>query len=174
MAAPRYVPQIPNTAIRSYRSPDTVPGRWATVRPGDLVDNQPQGQALGYQGPDQGYVLRLSRLVRERIFLKEGEHSSDVEKGCIQIALKRASIYGRAPVIHDLDIGYRLWGFLGDSPPPDLLNCRLKCFEGVGQRHGYQDLRDLVALVPETTLRLLPEEIERRHEADWTSLLELS
>jgi len=83
MAAPRHVPQIPNTVIRSYRSPDTVPGSWVTVRPGDLVDNQPQGQALGYQGPDQGYVLRLSRLVRERIFLKEGEHSSDVEKGCI-------------------------------------------------------------------------------------------
>ena len=173
MAAPRHVPQIPNTATRSYRSPGTVPGRWVTVRPGELVDNQPQGQALGYQGPDQGYVLRLSRLVKERIFLKEGEDSNDVEKGCIQIALKRASIYGRAPVIHDLDIAYRLWGFLGDSPQSDLLDYRLKRFKGVRQRHGYQDLRDLVALVPETTLRLTPEEIESRHEADWTSLLEL-
>jgi hypothetical protein len=137
------------------------------------VDNQPQGQALGYQGPDQGYVLRLSRLLKERIFLKEGEDPNDVEKGCIQIALKRASLYGRAPVIHDLDIAYRLWGFLGDSPQLDLLDYRLKRFKGVRQRHGYQDLRDLVALVPEPTLRLTPEEIERRHEADWTSLLEL-
>ena len=137
------------------------------------MDNQPQGQALGYQGPDQGYVLRLSRLVKERIFLKEGEDPNDVEKGCIQIALKRASLYGRAPVIHDLDIAYRLWGFLGDSPQLDLLDYRLKRFKGVRQRHGYQDLRDLVALVPEPTLRLTPEEIERRHEADWTSLLEL-
>jgi hypothetical protein len=76
-------------------------------------------------------------------------------------------------VIHDLDIAYRLWGFLGDSPQSDLLDYRLKRFKGVRQRHGYQDLRDLVALVPETTLRLTPEEIESRHEADWTSLLEL-
>ncbi len=173
MAAPRHVPQIPNTATRSYQSPDTVPGRWATVRPGDLADNQPQGRALGYQGPDQGYVLRLSRLVKQRIFLKEDENSNDVEKGCIQIALKRASIYGRAPVIHDLDVSYRLWGFLDDSPPADLLDFRLKRFNGVRQRHGYQHLRELVALVSEKTLRLTPEEIQRRHEADWTSLLEL-
>ena len=33
-------------------------------------------------------------------------------------SLARASLYGRAPVIHDLEFAYGLWGYL-DPPPAD-------------------------------------------------------
>ena len=37
-------------------------------------------------------------------------------RGCLNIALKRASMFGRAPVIYDLEFAYSLFGFLGGAP----------------------------------------------------------
>ena len=45
------------------------------------------------------------------------EHESDAIAGCIGVALKRASLFGRAPVLHDLTAALTVWGFLGDAAP---------------------------------------------------------
>jgi hypothetical protein len=92
----------------------------------------------------------------------------------VQIALKRASLFGRAPVIYDLEIAYRIWGFLDDEADEGLIEIRERRFEGVSEGHHYVDARALVATVRDEVLMMAPSEIEDRHAADWTSLLELS
>ncbi len=135
---------------------------------------QPAGGLMGYQGPDQGYALRLCRTFRDRIALTPGEDLHDVERGCVQIALKRASLFGRAPVVHDLEIAYRVWGFLDEEAPSELVAARRHAFEGVAERHHYSDARRLVGSVSSEVLRCTPDEIARRHAQDWESLLDLS
>lgn len=75
---------------RSYTSPDFVPRAWQPDRPGDLVGFQPAGEQLGYQGPDQGFALKIANGFRDRLQLQSGEHAADAIKGCLGIALKRA------------------------------------------------------------------------------------
>ena len=174
MGAPRHVPVSPITVSRAYQSPEVVPNGWSTGRPGELDSEQPSGGPMGFQGPDQGYALRLCRIFREQICVNEQEDIADVERGCVQIALKRASLFGRAPVVHDLEIAYRIWGFLDEEADPELVEDRERRFEGVSEAHHYADARSLVATVRDEVLMMSPAEIEERHVADWASLLELS
>ncbi|MBM45640.1 MAG: hypothetical protein CL458_05205 [Acidimicrobiaceae bacterium] len=174
MAAPRHVPLSPTEDSNTYRSPDVVPSSWVNRRPGDLESFQPSGGSMGHQGPDQGYALRLCRGFREQLHIGEHEHLSDVERGCVQIALKRASIFGRAPVVHDLEMAYRVWGFLDPAADGALVAERARLFEGLAESHHYADLRRLVAIVPESTLEMSPSDLEEKYLADWSSLLELT
>src|SRR5829696_9859584 len=57
MAAPKSAPVGSNYDVRTYGSPDAVPAPWAPDRPAEIHGRQPMGDQLGYQGPDQGYVL---------------------------------------------------------------------------------------------------------------------
>ena len=169
MAAPEYVP-TDQRAPRSYRSPDVVPESWSNDRAGSVGTEQPVGPALGYQGPDQGYVLTLVRHFDSRVILAEGEQRDDVMAGAVEIAMKRASIFGRAPVVYDLEIALRVWGFLAE-PPAELIEAR-RCFQGVANPYHWRDLRRVVAKVPESTLRNSPAEVETQHLSDWRSLLD--
>ena len=173
MAAPEHVPTAPLDRTRSYRSPDAVPDAWNTDRPAELGAVQPSGGDLGHQGPDQGYALRLCRLFRDRLRLSPGEDVHDVDRGCVQIALKRASLFGRAPVVHDLEIAYRAWGYLDEAADAELVAVRRRLFEGVAERHHYAEARELVGCVSEEVLSLAPDEVERRHSGGWNDLLEL-
>lgn len=173
MAAPEYVPRPPTETVRSYGSPDHVPPHWMATRPGDIVDTgQPRGAAFGYQGPDLGYVLTLVHRFDDRLRLTPGEHRDDVDAGCATVAMKRSSLFGRAPVIHDLEIAYRVWGYLDDAPD-ELVELRTRVFEGVADAHHYAELRTLVAAVPEATLRRTPEQVAQAYDDGWASLLEL-
>ena len=70
-------------------------------------------------------------------------------QGCTGIGLRRASLFGRAPVIHDLRIAYTIWGWLDPYPPADLLAMRREAFDGVAEvLHNYDRLRDLADSVP--------------------------
>ena len=131
MAAPQYVPTAVTERTKAYESPDHVPDPWRADRPGELAGRQPRGAQLGAQGPDQGYALTIAARFRDRLQLQPGESADDAISGCLGIALRRASMFGRAPVIHDLTIAFTIWGFLDPSPPPDLVARRRKLFEGV-------------------------------------------
>ena len=173
MGAPRHLPLPAIDDASGYSSPDVVPTSWMNRRPGDLACEQPSGGFMGYQGPDQGFALRLRRAFREQLRIGEGEHLEDVESGCVQIALKRASIFGRAPVIHDLEIAYRVWGFLDDEADPRLVRERSRWFEGVSETHHYSDVRRLVAIVSSETLQMSPDAVRDQYASDWKALLEL-
>lgn len=173
MAAPQYVPVPPTDRPRSYESPDIVPDAWRADRPGELVGPQPQGTRLGFQGPDQGYALKLAdERFKDRLRLSPGEHAEDAVTGCLGIALRRASMYGRAPVIHDLTIAFTIWGFLDPSPPAELVALRRPAFEGVGHvAHHYAEGRAIADSVPEATLRMTPDQARAAYPADWRALV---
>jgi hypothetical protein len=172
MAAPRFAPVPPLDDARGYESPDHVPGPWVADRPADIAGRQPVGPRLGYQGPDQGYALTLAAHMRDELHVQAGEHVDDAVAGCTAIALRRASMYGRAPVIHDLRIACAIWGFLDASPPPELVEMRRPLFAGVASTlHHYDERRALVDSVPEATLRLSPAEVSAAYPADWRRLV---
>ena len=133
-----------------------VPDSWTADRPGDLDGPQPIGERLGSQGPDQGYALKLAELVRPDVIVQAGESVDDALVGIVATAMRRASLFGRAPVIHDLRLAERVWGFADASPPASLLAARQNLFDGLALGHAYDRTRALVDTVPEATLRARP------------------
>ncbi|HUR23059.1 MAG TPA: hypothetical protein VMZ73_04225 [Acidimicrobiales bacterium] len=166
MAAPDYVPVAQGDRPRQVLD---TPGHdgWTATRPADLTGRQPSGRLFGKQGPDQGYALTLVGRFHDRLVLSEGEDLHDVEAGCVGVAMARASLFGRAPVVYDLDLAFGLWGFL-DQAPADLVEFRQPLFAGAS--HHYWDQRDIVDRVPESTLRLTPAAV-RGQLGEWRSLL---
>ena len=111
-------PSIRSTSRGPTRRPTTFPTSWKPDRPAELAGGrQPEGERLGYQGPDQGYGLVIADRFKDRLQLQRGEHADDAIQGCLGVALRRASIFGRAPVIHDFTIAFTVWGFLDADPP---------------------------------------------------------
>lgn len=170
MAAPEHVPVDRTRLLRSYESPPRRPESWRADRPAEVAEGQPSGPRLGYQGPDQGFVLKLARQFAGKLSLTNGEHERDALAGCSAVALRRASLFGRAPVVHDLTIALTVWGFLGDAPA-DLVQLRKPLFEEVAHPHHYAEQRNLVDLVSEDALRMTPQQVAQAHRADWRSLL---
>lgn len=166
MAAPDYVPVSQGDRPRE---PLDLPGHrgWTATRPADLVGRQPVGRLFGKQGPDQGYAMTLVGRFHGRLVLTEGEDEHDTEAGCVGVAMARASLFGRAPVVYDLDLAFGLWGFL-DPAPADLVEFRRPLFAGAS--HHYWDQREIVDVVPESTLRLTPAAV-RQKLGEWRSLL---
>lgn len=171
MAAPKFAPVSPTAAPRAYRSPDHVPDSWTPGRPGAVVGLQPRGDRLGTQGPDQGFALRIAARLTPEVRVQPGEKVEDAVRGCVNIALRRASLFSRAPVVHDLRIAFTIWGFFDESPPDALVERRRALFEGVGHAaHHYAEGRHIADLVPESTLRSTPAEVAERYPAEWREL----
>lgn len=166
MAAPDYVP-VPLSD--KARVGEVLPParRWTATRPADLQGRQPDGHMLGKPGPDQGYGLALAQKFAGRLHVVAGETEADAIAGCTAVALRRASMFGRAPVIYDLDLAFELWGFLGDAPD-DLVAFRKALFAGAA--HHYVQQREIADQVPESTLRLTAAEVRGRL-GEWRSLL---
>jgi hypothetical protein len=170
MAAPEYVPVKPMDDVRAYESPPRRPDPWCADRPGDFAGRQPLGDLLGAQGPDQGYALKLAHEVFGPRLKLDGVERADAIAGCVTVALKRASIFGRAPVAHDLGVAFGLWGFLEEDPPADLVELRRRVFAGVSHPHHYAEARAIADAVPESTLRLSHRRIG---PSDWRSLIDV-
>ena len=170
MAQPEYVPTSLDAQPR--RGLPLPPAEsWTASRTSDIGLTQPQGPRFGSQGPDQGYVLTLLPLFETRLRLADGEVRHDVEAGCVGVALKRASLFGRAPVVYDLEVAFTIWGFLDDQPDGALVALRKPLFQAAA--HHYWDQRTIVDLVDDDALRLPPDQVRDRHGADWRSLLRL-
>jgi hypothetical protein len=171
MAAPKHTTVSPVARPRSYESPNHVPSGWVADRPGEITGRQPTGERLGFQGPDQGYALTLMRLVRDDIRVQHGELVEDAIRGTVAIALRRASRYGRAPVMHDIRFALSLWGWTLEQPPAELVIRRRELFAGCGNvLHGYDEARDIADMVPETTLSMTPERVASSMPASWRAL----
>lgn len=142
------------------------------LRPAEIVGFQPDGPRLGNHGPDQGYALRLASHLLPGLSLHDGEHPDDVVRGCLGVALARASRYSRAPVVHDLRIAFTMWGFYDPQPPAELLELRRELFAGLRHvGHHYTEARAIVDMVPAATLELTPAEVEAAYAADWRALV---
>jgi hypothetical protein len=166
MAAPEYVPPSASDKVRPSL-PLPPARRWTATRPADLQRGQPLGPRLGRPGPDQGYALVLVAQFLDQLRLAEGEHEEDVVAGCVAVALRRASMFGRAPVVHDLELAFGLFGYLDDAPA-DLVAWRKPLFRGAA--HGYWEQRAIVDHIPDATLRMKPADVRSRL-GEWQTLV---
>ena len=142
-------------------------------RPGEVVGIEPSaGPGLGNQGPDQGYALKLAERFAGQLMLAAGEREDDALAGCVAVALRRASMFGRAPVMHDLRLALELFGFLGEADAK-LVAWRRDQFAGAAGHHGYHVKRRLADLVPAETLRLTPAAAAEARTDDWRAPLGL-
>jgi hypothetical protein len=169
MAAPDYVPRPKAEKARVYESPPWSGDSWEQDRPAELMAGQPMGPRLGYPGPDQGFALKLVRLFEGQLALAPGEHEADAVAGCTAVALKRASLFGRAPVVYDLQIAFTIFGYWppGNQPDPALVKLRKPLFEEVANLHHYSELRHIVDLVPVAVLQLTPDAVAAQAASDW-------
>ena len=174
MAAPKFSPTAPTAVARAYTSPDHVPSAWMPDRPADIEGFQPIGARLGSQGPDQGFAIKIANSLRAKLHLQPGEHADDVMRGCLGVGLRRASLFSRAPVVHDLTIAFTVWGFMDDAPPAELVSMRSTMFEGLRHvGHHYVESRQVVDAVRESTLRMTPAQVQDAYASDWRSLLDV-
>lgn len=166
MAQPEYVPISAGDRVRpAERLP--AHGGWTQRRPADLKGpGVPTGSGFGSPGPDQGYALALAERFVDRLLLMPGEHADDAVAGALAVALRRASMFGRAPVVYDLELAYTLWGYLGEAPP-DLVEFRTATLKGAA--HDYWVQRGAAGKVKESTLRLTPAQV-RAQLSSWRSL----
>ena len=160
MAAPEYVPRPAHEPVRVYESPPWRGDRWVADRPAELPGPQPHGPRLGYPGPDQGYALKLAERFAGNLVLTPGEDEHDVLAGCVEVANKRASLFGRAPVIHDLTVALTIWGFLEEADP-ELVALRKRYFRGISHPHHYMERRRVADVVPVEALRMTPQQLAR-------------
>ena len=172
MGAPEFVPSVPLADVRSYESPPRRPDSWWADRPGDLLGEQPEGDGFGAPGPDQGYALKLADEVFRPLLKTGAVHADDAIAGCLGIALKRASLFGRAPISHDLRLAFRLWGFLDDDPPKVLAALREEWFAEVAHPHHYLEARRIVDAVSDDVLARPHGDIESDYSSSgWRSLI---
>lgn len=173
MAAPEYVPSAPTTA-KHYKSPPQRAGAGATPRPGETVGAPVQsGGRLGAQGPGQGFAWKLTKVFEDKLELTDGEYVGDVNAACIGVATKRASLFHRSPVVHDLRIAYTLFGFLDEKPDPKLVEFRKEAFAEVHYSFHYFDRRAIVDMVSNEVLCQTPDQVASRYNADWRDQLGL-
>ncbi|MGY6499319.1 MAG: hypothetical protein ACXIVQ_00270 [Acidimicrobiales bacterium] len=172
MAAPEYVPVLPSTDPRTYGSPPRRPASWTADRPGDISGvGQPDGQMLGNQGPDLGFALKIARQMSDRLVLTDGEHLDDVIAGCTAVAMKRSSLFGRAPVVHDLTVAFTVWGFL-DEAPAELVELRRGLFAEASTHHHWTARRRIADMVPDEVLQR-PVSRVTTGSGEWRRLLDL-
>lgn len=166
MAAPKHVPTAGGRT--SYTSPARRAAGWSAARPGEVVESgQPSGGGLGYQGPDQGFAYKIAAGFRDRLHLEAEEDLDDVIEGGVQLGLRRASLFGRAPVVHDLTVAFTIWGYLDESPSDELVTYRSSLFKGVSHHHHYDLARELCQAVSEAALRVTPERATGAYTSDW-------
>jgi hypothetical protein len=148
-----------------------VPRSWQLSRPGDPLElTAPKGLRLGSPGPDAGYGMKLAKRVAERlepVAPDAGVSVDDALAGCFACGSHRAAAFGRAPVIHDMEWAFTLWGWLGGAPD-DLITFRNRRFRGVS--HHYWEQREIVDAVRPQSLRLSAAEVASRL-GSWEELL---
>ncbi len=130
-----------------------APSRWVADRPGDLHGGQPRGALLGDPGPNIGYALRLVHRVAERFALAPHEPLDDAMSVVGELAMKRASSFGRAPVMDDVTGAMLLLGYQGGCAP-DFAAWRAVLVAGA--HHDYRTRRSLCDAVDLDVLRRAP------------------
>ena len=167
MAQPDYVPL---SSADRVRPADTLPParQWFADRPAEVrTPGPPTGGRFGWPGPDQGYGMLLAEQFEERLELTEGERAEDAIAGCLGVGLRRASLFGRAPVKPDMELAFLVWGFLGDAPE-ELIQMRKPLFQGTAK--AYLDQRAVADRVAESTLRSTPALVRELLRSNWRSL----
>jgi hypothetical protein len=131
--------------------------RWQAERPGDLAGESPQGGLFGTPAPNEGFAYTLADYYADRLELTDHEEPDDVIPVIAEVAGRRAGLFGRAPVIHDVEVAAQLFGYDG-SADPAFARARALLVHEAG--HSYYKRRMIVEMVPEPFLRKPPGELD--------------
>ncbi len=165
MTQPDFVPTTISVA-KFYREETLVR---EIKRPAELKGRRrSSGRLFGSPGPDQGYVLHLVDGYKEKLVLRNGEAMADVVTALVVVALKRASVFGRAPMKSDIDFAIALLRF-SQGIDDNFAEVRKRLITGV--THDYVAQRELADLFSEDLLKLTPQGIEDHNEI-WEEWLE--
>ena len=123
---------------------------WRADRPGDDVVQMPSGPLTGSPGPSIGFALTLAKRSRDRLRLEPSEHGDDAVAVVAELAMKRASTFGRAPTATDIDVAAELLGFSGPAPA-DVKSWRPGVIRGA--HHEYVVRRRIADAVDDAVLR---------------------
>ena len=166
MTAPDYVPLAETDRIRPSDKL-SMPKPWELGRPGELRELVvPQGRLFGSTGPDLGYGMKLANRLADQLTVPAGESRHDAVTVGFVSGARRASIFGRAPVIHDMRWAYTIWGFLGPAPE-ELVAWRAPIVRGAD--HDYEVQRAAVDRIAPDSFRLTPDQAKARLES-WKEL----
>lgn len=149
MTQPKFAPITAPDVVRPAYRPET-PRPWVPHRPGEVTKATVSGAGFGTPGPDQGYALSLAERLHDRLVLSAGEHAEDALLAGVMVGLRRASSFGRAPILADVELGLDLLGYLSDAPA-DLVAYRRNLVDGLA--HDYWRQRQLAESVPLASLR---------------------
>lgn len=123
---------------------------WRADRPGDDVAQMPRGPLTGSPGPSVGFALTLAQRSRDRLRLEPAERGDDAVAVVAELAMKRASSFGRAPTTVDIEVASELLGFSAPAPAavkawrPSVIR---------GAHHEYVVRRRIADAVDESVLR---------------------
>jgi len=142
------------------------------VRPGAVEGPWPTGPGFGSPGPNIGFAFTLVQRARDRFALAVREHTADAYALVAALAMKRASSFGRAPVVDDVSCGLVVLGYEGPTAE-SFVEWRLLI--GADAAHDYirvQAVCDAVAIddLRQSPARLV-EQIETIHERLRTNLV---
>jgi hypothetical protein len=148
--------QIQNLAP-GVRMPAARP--WYPNRPAEVRQGQPTGPFFGAPGPDVGYALTLVHRVADTMRLAEHEHREDAIAVVGELAMKRAALFGRAPVATDVECAMLALGYDGTAAP-EFAAWRARAFTGAAHEYGLR--RAICDAVPLDLLRLPPGALATR------------
>lgn len=147
-----------------------VPKSWKASRPGyvGLAKRKETDMLLGNAGPNVGYAMKLSHRQSGEFFLVDHENRHDVEILIAEIAMRRASNFGRAPMIDDIHFATHLLGY-DDTPTQGEEKWRPALVNGCG--HNEHRRRIIVNSIPQP---IIEGEKGQLHEAisGWWEKLE--
>ncbi len=129
---------------------------WIADRPGDLGPEQPSGKFLGRPGPNVGFAISLVHRQRDTWTLGPHEYVGDAAAVVAEIAMKRASQFGRAPIKADVDIAVALLGYDGTG---DAAWVAFRSSLVHDADHHYEPRRAAVDLVSDELLKSSPTDV---------------
>ncbi len=157
--APRHKQSMPvGIAVPPSRS-------WRGGRPGEVGTDIPVGRLAGNPSPNGGFAISLAHRQRDAWTLGPHEYIGDATAVVAEIAMKRASQFGRAPMKGDVDVAVALMGYDGSA---DTAFIALRASMVHDADHHYELRRRVVDLVPAELLRN-PDARIAEHVAAWRS-----
>lgn len=137
-----------------------APKGWLASGPGYVGKDQiiRHGKLIGHAGPNIGFAITLAKRASKNWYLVKGEHIEDVEILLAEIAMRRASFFGRAPIVGDIGFASHLFGFHGE-PEQGEEHWRPKFVHGTG--HDEHKRRIIVNSIPE---EIISGNAELNHE----------
>jgi len=124
---------------------------WRPDRPGDLSGPTiGHGALTGRPGPNVGFAYTLTERIKDRMRLGPNEHIVDVVPVVAEIAGKRAALFGRAPVIHDVEHAMNVLGY---DRYDNAAFVEARTLLVLGAAHDYERRRSVVDDVSDELLR---------------------